>query len=174
MSDIVGVDQLKTEICRTLVADWNERRAGRAMPVRADIDPTTMPKLVLPHVFLIEIIGDETAPRFVYRILGTTINAMTGRDITGKEIGSETYGELAEPVLKPFRRVAATGKPAVIRVRAAYDQARFESEAVCLPLGSGDRPDYIIGAVARLDESRTTFAGHRASQTTIEVFELAP
>lgn len=165
---------LTSDICRAIAEYWSERRGGRAMPPRGAIDPLTIPRLALPHVFLVEIIRDAGAePRFVYRIVGTAINAMTGRDITGQEISARTYGPIVETVLEPFRRVAASAAPLGARTRAVRGDTVFESESVFLPLGDGVQPSHVLGAVARLDESRLAFAKHESAEAAMTLFELA-
>ena len=61
---------------------WDGKRAGRAMPARADIDPVEM-RAWLGHLLLIEIAEDG---RFVYRLYGTAFVDSFGVDMTGRSV----------------------------------------------------------------------------------------
>src|SRR5215510_1375314 len=62
---------------------WEEKRRGRAMPSRADIDPLELRKY-LPGIILIDVVDD--ARRYVYRLVGTREVAMRGKDPTGQSV----------------------------------------------------------------------------------------
>jgi len=62
---------------------WNRLRGDRAMPSPADIDPLTLPRALLPHILLIDV-EHEPALRFRWRLIGTHITNVTGRDSTGR------------------------------------------------------------------------------------------
>ena len=55
---------------------WEEKRRGRLMPSRADIDPLEL-RRYLPGIILIDVVDD--ARRYVYRLVGTREVAMRGR-----------------------------------------------------------------------------------------------
>jgi hypothetical protein len=59
---------------------WQAKRAGRAMPARADIDPADL-KPVLPNLALVDIKRDPF--RVFYRLVGTTIVRFAKFDATG-------------------------------------------------------------------------------------------
>lgn len=59
---------------------WLSRRAGRAMPSRADINPADIPHL-LPAIALVDV---EPEPfRVRYRVVGTRLVQDMGHDFTG-------------------------------------------------------------------------------------------
>ncbi len=60
---------------------WNSKRRGRAMPARADIDPTEIPKL-LPTMTLIDVV--DGGARFRYRLVGTGLVEGYGIESTGR------------------------------------------------------------------------------------------
>jgi hypothetical protein len=72
---------------------WRSKLGGRAMPRRADIDPTEIPHL-LPHLQLVERVG----ARYRYRLAGTAIVEAYGGELTGKFV---------DEVLPPPRRAVA-------------------------------------------------------------------
>ena len=56
------------ETVREVLAYWRSKRANRAMPQRADIDPAEL-KAYLPSITLVDVVPDERC--FVYRLVGT-------------------------------------------------------------------------------------------------------
>jgi hypothetical protein len=59
---------------------WRHKAAGRAMPRRADIDPTEIPKL-LRDVMLVDVPPDG---RYRYRLIGTGNTQAHGMHATGR------------------------------------------------------------------------------------------
>lgn len=66
---------------RDFFAYWQSKRTEEGLPLRADIDPVDIPKL-LPNVLLIDVIG-QPAYDFLYRLLGTAIVDVDGVDYKG-------------------------------------------------------------------------------------------
>jgi hypothetical protein len=85
----------RDEVLSGLLAYWRRKLAGRAMPRRADIDPTEIPRL-LPHLQLVERVGG----RYRYRLAGTAIVAAYGSELTGKFV---------DELIPPARRAVAEG-----------------------------------------------------------------
>src|SRR5947209_13554600 len=71
---------LRSPILLQLHAYWERKRGTRPAPTRKEIDPAEIVSL-LPHVFLIEAVGMPL--RFRYRLIGTAVVELTGRDLTG-------------------------------------------------------------------------------------------
>ena len=69
------------EHVRELFHYWNERRAGRAMPLRTDIDPADFPRH-LPGIVLVDVSWDPLD--FVYRVIGTREAEARGFDPDGQ------------------------------------------------------------------------------------------
>ncbi len=65
---------------RALKRYWDDKRGGRAMPARADLDPVDVPEL-LPYMLLVETA--ETLAAFRYRLIGTEVCRGFDRDRTG-------------------------------------------------------------------------------------------
>lgn len=80
---------------RDAFAYWRDKRLGRLMPARADIEPTEIPAL-LPFVMLIDVLA---APLdFRYRLIGTEARSILRRDYTGLRF-SEIAGKGEDSVL---------------------------------------------------------------------------
>jgi hypothetical protein len=130
---------------RTLYSYWREKRGGRAMPARLDIEPTEIPTL-LPIVGLTDVV--DGGARFRYRLLGTEIVEMTGTDPTGRYLDEGLPdGGYADYLIGLFREVAEAR-------RALYGESdlpggdRIERQVrrLLLPLSSdGQAVDMILG-----------------------------
>lgn len=62
---------------------WEQKRAGRAMLDRTDIDPAEIAPAMLPHLMLLDLREGPGGTRF--RLVGTAIVDRMGRDATGKQ-----------------------------------------------------------------------------------------
>ncbi|HXZ02963.1 MAG TPA: PAS domain-containing protein [Stellaceae bacterium] len=102
------------ERVRQLFHHWREiHPAGGGLPGRQHVDPTAMPRSLLPFVWLCDV---QRAPlRFRYRLLGTEQVRVLGRDHTGRWIddvfpaflGSAAYAQYvaaAERGVAGYRR----------------------------------------------------------------------
>jgi hypothetical protein len=76
-----GELRLDSARLRTAYEYWDERRAGRTMPARADVDPSDIPAL-LPFVILTDVLCQDPL-EFRYRLIGTAICDRIKRDYTG-------------------------------------------------------------------------------------------
>lgn len=87
---------------------WNDRRHDRPCPSRRDLDPVDIPRL-LPFVSLVNV--RPVAPRFVYRLMGTSVVSYIGRDLTGAPVGTGVKPDELDAVLARYDTVAETMKP---------------------------------------------------------------
>jgi hypothetical protein len=62
---------------------WLAKRGGSAMPARRDINPGDIPTL-LPYLTIV----DRFDGQFRYRLFGTRVAELVGRDLTGRFVGS--------------------------------------------------------------------------------------
>ncbi len=72
------------------------------MPSRADLDPIEM-KQWLPGITLIDVF--ENPRRLVYRLVGTKLIELRGRDVTGMTVEEGFIGASLEDVLENYRLV---------------------------------------------------------------------
>lgn len=86
---------------------WVSRCRGRAMPRRADIDPTEIAPL-LPYIALVDI---EPNPfRVRYRVVGTKMVEYVGHDFTGLYLDELKFSKPDE-LLALYRRAAEERVP---------------------------------------------------------------
>lgn len=94
---------------------WRKKAAGRAMPSRADIDPTEIPRL-LPDVMLVERLAGG---RYRYRLIGTENARAHGVNATGRFLDEVLPGpDYAAHVLALYDECVGTR-------RALYSECLF-------------------------------------------------
>ena len=102
-------DFAESDICSPMVRDfyryWLGLTAKRPMPDQTDVDPTQIPRHVLPFINLTDVRPDG---RFKSRLAGTKVVALSGLDITGRYI-DEIPG--TEDMLRQFQRLVRSRKP---------------------------------------------------------------
>src|ERR1044072_6342534 len=76
---------------------WLAQCGARRMPRRSDVEPTTMPRQVLPGLSIVEVVPDDR--RYVYRLVGTGEVEVRGNDPTGESVKEGFFGPSAEDAL---------------------------------------------------------------------------
>lgn len=122
----------RSEKLRQLHAYWDSKRAGRAMPQRADIEPTEIP-LLLPHIGLVDV--ESAPPRMYFRLIGTHITHALGRDNTNKYFDEAYQEPLLGDVTRVYRMVVDLSVPVRHFGKAQFSDKQYrEYESVHLPL----------------------------------------
>lgn len=93
---------------RQLYDYWLEQAAGRVMPLRADIRPTQIPR-ILPGISLVDV--DPEFGRSRVRLAGTRLREIYDREITGLCIEDLDWGDKREYWLASYRRTIEDGAP---------------------------------------------------------------
>ena len=88
---------------------WLEKCGDRPMPMRSDIDPTSMPRRALPGISIVDVVQDNR--RYVYRLVGTGDVEVRGNDPTGRSVLEGFFAPTAEDVLACYDRVVSTRAP---------------------------------------------------------------
>lgn len=101
--------QLVTQGQRELFDYWLRSAGQRPMPVRSDLDPLKVPRL-LPHLGLIDL--RDGVGQGLFRLAGTRLRDIYGQEITGKRIEEVFSGDCASYWSRIHRRVAEKGAPA--------------------------------------------------------------
>jgi hypothetical protein len=65
---------------------WSEKRHGRPLPSRNDIDPVEIKAAIWPHIMMLDVVYEGTSPRFRYRRIGRVFTDAMGEDPTGRFI----------------------------------------------------------------------------------------
>ena len=133
--------QFRRPELRLLAALWDEKRAGRIAPDRADFSPFVL-RPYLPRVLIYEIVQDADRRRFRIRLYGTLISQYSGRDPTGKFVDEI----MTEQAYADFNRGLswATDNAKPLRAAGTYyfvDRSFVQFESVTLPLTIGQRDE---------------------------------
>jgi hypothetical protein len=125
---------------------WLVKRAGRAMPSRADIEPLEL-RDCLGNLCLVEV-TDETPPRFRFRLDGSNLALTTGFDMTGKfleEMPDPDYRAFVDSI---YRRVLQTRAPVFMANHEDWKGYDLRVTSVTMPLSTdGVRIDGLLDAV---------------------------
>jgi hypothetical protein len=147
LTTIIDPAMLQTPSLQAVRAYWEEKREGRAMPCRADIDPLDL-KAYLPGIFMIDVLAN--AADFRFRLLGTAITQHYQRDSTGKTL-REVYAT-AKPAL--FNWLTSVLTAVVREKRPVFARAPLRAvgkeyvayESIHLPLSAdGEAVTIILG-----------------------------
>lgn len=133
-------------VLRQTLDYWREKRQGRAMPQRADIDPDEL-RTVLSHLQITEVV--EGGSRFRYRLVGTAIVAAFGAEFTGKFVDELVSGERDSFVHSCYRAVCAARRPAFVRSKyVTTKDVDLTANRVLLPLSADAAAvEQILGAL---------------------------
>lgn len=133
---------------------WLVKKGDRPWPLRADIEPTEIPRL-LPNLFLVEILQREAPMRFRIRLIGTAFRRFFRIDLTGLDVAEDSFGDDGARFCAEWREVLERQQPRWARIR---QQARGEQAAregigsiqftgLVLPLSrDGTAADMLLGA----------------------------
>lgn len=138
---------------RALYEYWNAKRGQAPFPSRDDIDPVEIPRL-LEFITLVEV--RPSAPRFVYKVVGTTMAELLHRDPTGQPVGTGVKEAESEAVLARYAFVASQGRPVYQVAYMQEDRNDYtQVERLMLPLGpSPDRVNMILTLVTTAEAPR--------------------
>lgn len=162
--------RMRSERVRALYAYWQEKRHGRRMPAREDIDPAEI-KPLLPYILLTDIHCDPL--RVFFRLVGTAVAEAAGRNLTGQWLHEAQLDGGLEPWMASYARLVRDRAPVCGRTRATIrpgDERQFEW--ILLPLSSdGETVDKTLEledweALRQMSNDEISHA-----TWTIEVFE---
>jgi CheY-like chemotaxis protein len=134
-------------ILRDALAYWREKRGTRAMPMRRDIDAAELPKHLLPHLQLIDVI--DGGERFYFRLVGTAIVDAFGGEFTGKYADEVIRAERIAYLHQCYRKVIEARRPVFIRSRYLTTKTiDMMANRLLMPLSQdGEQVNMILGAL---------------------------
>lgn len=122
---------------------WNGKRGDRAMPSRADLDPTEMIAF-LPHVILLDVLREPVD--FRWRLIGTVVEEHMSTPYTGRRF-SEFAGQRAPSrIWVNSERVMRERRPVRSDIPYIGPKSDFTTiEDIMMPLASdGENVDVIF------------------------------
>jgi hypothetical protein len=133
MSDLSPAEPIAETVrsarLRALLRYWAEKSAGRAMPLRQQIEPTEIPRL-LP----IALLADVTPSGARMRLLGSEATSAYGKEMRGLGVADIQFGDFTVPWLDAFFRVIQSVKPAFAAGTYRRGNELCRIETVLMPL----------------------------------------
>ena len=121
------------------------------MPRRRDIDPIEMPPALLPHLELVELVGD----RLRYRLIGTAMVDAMGRDATGRFLDQVLAGGHARFVERVHRTVMEMRRPVFSLCRLCRGTSgELALRRVVVPLSENDSEVHMTLSAASFGAGR--------------------
>src|SRR5579862_583696 len=120
-----------------LLAYWDERRGGRDVPDRADIDPLTIDRQMIPHLTLYDLFDGGRRARL--RLIGSELSPSLGiADPTGHFV--EEF--LQDPHLHYFTSImveVSQHRCPVFSIdrHTTFERGHLYANRLCLPLTRG-------------------------------------
>jgi hypothetical protein len=133
-----------------VLAYWTEKRGGRAMPCKSDIDPTEIPPKVLPNLQLIDVI--DNGARFRYRLVGTAMVDAYGWDFSGR-IADELFPDDRLNFVQGIYRSVCTSKAPLFSRNKYHTPKNIDLFAmrIYLPLSDGGENVHHLLGVLRFE-----------------------
>jgi hypothetical protein len=132
------------------LAYWIEKRGGRIMPGRRDIDPIEVPRKTLPNLQIIDVIDGGT--RFRYRLIGTATVEAYGEDFTGRYPDEMFPADLRDFIHRIYGNVCAWKAPLFLSNRYVTAKGfKLASKRIYMPLSDDDTQVHHILGVLRFE-----------------------
>lgn len=125
-----------------LKALWFEVCGKRAFPSRKDFDLDVM-KRWAPHLSIALV---TSGPRFQFRLFGTELTEVYGRDLTGRFLDELTPRDLWSVVIQHYREVMRTRQPLYAPISVSNGRWYTEVSRLLLPLSGNGVVNFIMGA----------------------------
>jgi len=132
---------------------WDEKRSGRAMPARRDIDPIEMGPRLLPHLMLCELADGGSRIRF--RLVGTLLVKRLGYDPTGKWLADLPRSDYLDFLARMVRLSYAEAAPIFADSTFRWGvKGQLDAHHLLLPLttGSSDGGIVMVGTAYMSEE----------------------
>jgi hypothetical protein len=126
-------EDIESERLRRLFDYWTSKRARRALPARAALDPVDF-AYALAGVALVDVLRDPL--RFRFRLVGTEIVHRDGTDLTGRYVEDHPLPEYRALLRDSYSDVVAAAAPAVFRRERLMDGKLRQYEVLYLPLAA--------------------------------------
>ena len=125
-----------------LKALWDEVRSAGALPNRGDFTLDIMARWA-PHLSIALVLPDG---RFQFRLFGSDLSNVYGRDLTGCFLNELTPHDLWTVVTEHYRAVVRTGEPLFAPISVSNGRWYNEVSRLLLPLSGNDQVHFVMGA----------------------------
>jgi hypothetical protein len=141
---------MKHQATRDLYAYWQQLRRGRIAPDRAEIEPADIRHL-LGHTFILEVVSRR---EYRFRLAGTRICALYGREMKGKDFAEFWVGKDREAIATMLSAITEDAAATVMGLVGKTDHGReLALEALMLPLKQRNEGyTRILGSLVPMDD----------------------
>jgi hypothetical protein len=155
--DYVLPSEPSTEPIRRLLQYWRSKCVADRLPARRDIDPVALPH-ILPNLFILDVhASEEPHRRFRFRLFGTELARVHGRDLTGRTLHESLEPESADGAVRHAMSVVEGRAPRFVAGKMLYlknkDWLNFENCMLPLQDETGE-VTMILGATVHLFSSK--------------------
>jgi hypothetical protein len=127
-------------------AYWQRLGGADRLPGRRDIDPADIPKIV-SWLILIDVLFDGILD-FRYRLVGTSVNRLVGKDVTGLTPWQAFPPNVAETVQRHYRVSVSERRPTIWRTgRPLRDPRSTDCLRAVFPLAADGRNVDMLAAL---------------------------
>lgn len=141
---------MKHKTIQALFDYWNTMREGRPAPLRREIQPGDI-KRILPHVFILE---RESGTSFRYRLAGTGLCNVYGMEFRNHNMLSMWQDDCQSSLAHALNDVTANASVSIVEYTAATtDHREATFEMILLPLAQDNGViTRVLGAAVPVDE----------------------
>jgi hypothetical protein len=141
---------MKHKTTQALFDYWNALRAGRPAPLRSEIEPGDI-KRILPYVFILERQDDQT---YRFRLAGTGLCGIYGMEFRGHNLLSMWQEECLSSLKHALRDVTLNASVSIVEYTAATNEHREATfEMILLPLAQDNGAiTRVLGCAVPIDE----------------------
>jgi len=131
---------------------WLSLKPEGHLPEWRDFSPLDIPEL-LPHLIVVDCLREPL--QFRYRLIGTFVTRIAGRDSTNRMLDADLFGDRMEAMTWHYRHCAETAEPlATLGTVHFVKQDWVVAEHVFLPFAPpGGSVDIILAGLDTLDKS---------------------
>ena len=145
-----GDGALTSPVCRQFRDHWIALCGDRRLPERGDFDPINVTS-ILPHILLVDVLAGPDG--FRYRLIGTFVTEMAGRNATGKTVDAALYGKNLDAVLWPLIEVKRRRAPIALLSGVLFADRDWHCiDHIWVPFGN--KTDGLVTIAGCLDINR--------------------
>jgi hypothetical protein len=138
-----GLADVVDPLLQRLYRYWDDKRAGREMPARGDVDPLDL-RYILGQLILVDVLPEEPL-RFRIRLHGSELARRAGYELTGKMLDELPTTEFRLLAHRSFTTAVETRLPFHSIRDRLLDGKSKRYEALMLPLSrDGDGVDMLL------------------------------
>ena len=126
---------IPSDLLQRMLAYWQSKCGGHAMPARADIDPVEFP-WGLGNVSLLDVERDPL--QFRYRLAGSKLTRIMEVDLTGRSIDDIKHADFRDLMRKHLREIVETAMPSVYCISITNGGGPQTYVRLALPLRAAD------------------------------------